>query len=411
MITEKKIKKLFVFELLLICFRGFLIDILNFPGIITYIPDVLNLIILFLIYHKTKSIKLKTLTDKFILFFIVWSIITAVLNFVSPILFFWEMRNFCRAFCIFYIFLKLMNEEDCNKIYSFMKILFVINFLITIYQFFILKIDRDYLGGIFGNDTGVNATTNMFLCIICTLSISKYLCKEEKILNVLFIVITTIIIAALAEIKLLFFEVAFIFVGIVALVKPSSKTFFIIIISVIALVLGLNILKNIFPEHYEVIMNPEKLMEYSDMQGGGYGISRINMIQNVNELFFKDSILNKILGFGMGACTMSSRYDFLTSEFYNINFELNYNWFSHAMLYLQTGIVGLILYISIYLSMIGTALKNINKRVDVSNNYFIVVFSVILLINLLYNHWARTEISYLAFIGLALANVKVKKKE
>lgn len=409
-ITKEIMKKIFIFEIFLIFFNGLLTDIMHIPGIITYLPDILNVVLFIFIYRKRKSIKLNNSTDKLIFVFIIWSTITAILNLVSPALFFWEMRNFCRGFIIFYIFFNFMNKEDSKKLYKFLLIFQVFNFIISLYQYFVLGLKQDFLGGIFGVESGVNAMTNIFLCIICTMSIVNYMCHNERLSIVVFVSVTSMLIAAFAELKIFYIEFIIILIASVLLIKPSMKSFGIVSIGLIAILVGLQILKVVFPVHYEALMNIDELMKYSNMHGGGYGISRTHMFKDVNEMFFGENIKYKIMGLGMGACTMSSRFDFFTSEFYLQNGTLNYNWFSHAMLYLQTGIVGLFLYSGILVSMILQALKRLRKNKN-PYEYFIMIFAVILLANIMYNHWTRADTSYIAFIGLAMAYVNCVKND
>lgn len=390
--------KLFYIDLFFILFTGYLIDIFKIPSFIKFIPDFINCIF-FLYLLKRKNIgivKKRNLTNFFIIFFIIWTSITTVLNMTSPILFIWEARSFFRIFLFYYISLLILEKKEQEKLYKLLLKLHTVNILISLYQYFILGINQDNLGGIFGISAGVNSFTNIYFCLITILVLIKFLRKQEKFLTLVWILLSCLGVAALAEIKIFFIEFLLIMLLVNFLLKPNIRTVKVIVVGLISIVLGMIILKFVFPIHYEILMNISKLKEYSDMHGGGYGVSRFHIIRDINEFFFFGDYIKNIFGLGLGNCTMSSNSKLLTSNFYLKYSEYNYNWFSHVMIYLQTGIVGLILYLGIVFSFIYGAF--FKKRFYVEKEY-LIVYSVIVFINIFYNHCIRVETGYLLFLG------------
>lgn len=397
-ITRRKIKKLFYIDIFFILFTGFLIDIFRVPSFVKFIPDFINCI--FFIYLLQKDnfsvAKKKNLTNFFIIFFIVWSCITTILNQVSPVLFIWEARNFFRVFLFYYIGLIVLEKKEKIKLYNFLLRLHILNIVISMYQYFILGISQDNLGGIFGISSGVNSFTNIYFCLITILVLIKFLKKREKFFTVAWVLLSCLSVAALAEIKLFFIEFVIILLLSNILLKPNRRTLKVILIGVISIILGMIILKFIFPIHYEILININKVKEYSDMHGGGYGISRFHIIRDINQFFFLGNYIENIFGLGLGACTMSSNLMLLTSNFYLKYSDYNYNWFSHAMIYLQTGVIGIILYLGIVFSFVW---ESFFRKKNYSEKEYLFIYSVIVIINIFYNQCIRSEAGYLIFLG------------
>lgn len=52
--------------------------------------------------------------------------------------------------------------------------------VVSLYQFFVMQLDGDYLGGIFGVEKGGNVYTNIFFVIVVTKSVLSYLEKKRR---------------------------------------------------------------------------------------------------------------------------------------------------------------------------------------------------------------------------------------
>lgn len=410
MILDRNVaKKLLYFDIFLVFFGNGLTSLFHLPGIISYVPDLLNLIlVVFLLYcYGNEALKVKESTDIWILLLAAWCCVTALINVVPPLLFLWEGRNLFRFILFYYVYINLFDDEDREWICGAMVHVQLLNVALSLYQYFGLGLSQDELGGVFGCSTGVNSNSNIYFCMVTALVITRYLQRRETLFTVLWICGSSLMIAAMAEIKFFFIEFVAIAGIALLLAGPSKRSVSLAAITIICIVGGLTILKGMFPIQYDYLTGIENLLNYANMHDGGYGISRISMIEDVNDFFFQGNLFQNLFGLGLGACTMSSKYTFLTSPFYDSYGYLNYNWFSHAMLYLQTGIIGLLLYIGVIVSFGVRSLKSIRSGVNFTGyEYFCVVFSVIMVGNLMYNHWIRADVGYLAYMGFGLAFIK-----
>lgn len=91
--------------------------------------------------------------------------------------------------------------------------------------------------------------------------------------------------------------------------------------------------------------NINNAIDYAQQSGGwGYGLPRIGSSSIIQEKFF-ESPVEHIFGIGLGSA-IDNQFPFLDTSFFNKYRYLNFNWFSFQNLFLQTGWLGIILYVS-----------------------------------------------------------------
>ena len=416
-LNQKNCKKLIYFQLIFVLCVYFFISIFHFPAMLTYVTDVINIILLFCMF-RIKSINLNCVGGKYIKIsiglFLGSLVIGCILNLVSPILIIWGARNLLRGFVFFVACVKFLDAEDVDKIFKIFFFAQIINFIVTLYQYFIMGIQQDYLGGIFGTNQGCNGATNIFCVILLTYISVNYISKNIPIHMFVLVAFSTLIIAALAEIKIYYIEFVVIIVLAILFTKPSFRTFLTIGLTFVGLIAAINILKNIFPLQYETLVNVELLKEYADARSGGYNISRMNAFNDINRLFFQDNVVLKLFGYGLGGCEMSS-FSFLISDFFKKYGAYNYRWFAHEMIYLQNGIVGIILFINYFIQIFIHAFKK--KRIFHNDkkiiNYATItqIFSILVIVNIWYNQTITTDFQYLIYVVLASFLIQFKTKK
>ena len=164
-------------------------------------------------------------------------------------------------------------------------------------------------------------------------------------------------IATLAELKVYFLEFIII-VGIqMFYTKPTLKTIGICISAVVILIIGFNFIKMYNPGILNILLNKDAMDYY--LSGNGYtnsgDLNRLSAVQQVHEMFFEGDLFRALFGFG----------------------------FSHACIYLEQGLIGLILTVLFFVSI---ALAII-KRFKMKKVYTLAAFSFIptCIIGLLYN--------------------------
>lgn len=413
---RKQIKRIIYFQLIMVMCMNVLITMFNVPGTIMYILDVTNIIsIIYIIYAKKMQRILKSLNAlgllKLLLILSIVLIVGDIINIVNPLLILWAIRNNFRFFAFFFTCIVILEKEDVEKVFNILCILQIPNLILSFYQYFVLGLNQDYLGGIFGIEQGCNAYTNVYLCIICTYMIGMYIYKKSSLKKVIVISASSLIIAAAAELKVFFIEFVLIIILAVVLTRPNRKTFSIIATAGIMLGIGLNAFKAIFPSAYEDLVNVSKLIEYNTSVIWGYNISRWGAFKEINQIFFKNNIIANLFGYGFGNCEYSS-FDFFTSDFYRKYGNYHYRWFAHQHWFLEGGYLGFGLILCFFIIIFiwnTTYKKKIGEYEHVA--LFGQIFSVITMISLWYNAAIKVEISYVIMFALASSFIIAKNEK
>lgn len=412
-INRKSAKKIIEFQIIYVLFMNMFISWLHFPQILTYFTDLINipLFIFYVLFNPTplKKSKAEVVIVSMLLLFV--SIIGGlVFNMVNPLLVIWGARNVFRGFFFFLACIAYLEYDDIVKLLNLMVTLQIPNTVIVLIQFW-QGYQGDYLGGIFGVAQGCNGYLNIYLSIIMTYMTVEYVYKKQPFYKLAFVAGSSMLIAALTELKIYYAEFILIIILAVLLGKVTYKHIFIIVVSIASFVIGLNVMEKLFPLQFSFMMNFDKIMEYATMQGGGYNISRLGAFKQISELFFENDLIKKLFGLGFGSCEMSS-FDFLTSTFYKMNWRYNYRWFAHMMFFLETGYVGFSLFVGFFLSVFLYVC--INRKKYKSNQdvlilgIFTQVFTMLMILNLWYNQAIRTEAQYLIYFSLAGFFVLIK---
>lgn len=400
-IRRETIKNIIFFQIVFNLFVRFFISI-GIPSSVVYLNDFL-LLILFVLMLSSKN-KVILLFKKIgfsyfitILFiYLIYNIANSLVHLVNPLHLIWGIRNYFRFFVFFIECFFILEEKDIEKIFNILIISQIINFTISIYQYVRLGLIQDRLGGIFGTEIGSNAYTNIFFCIIVSFSLSKYFNKKISLIPVIFILGSTLIVAALAEIKIFFIEFILILIIIMLLEKVAFRSFVILIISIVAIIVSLMIFRSILPNHFEVLINKNNFIDYGN---NAYSIDRFHALTQLNNVIFVNNPLSKIIGEGMGSFEYSG-FNFLTSNNYLRWGYLHYDWFSHSFIYLEQGIIGFIMYIITIISIMIFAFQKRKLLILYKFGYlfsFTISMCFIYIINIWYNQSTRIEASYLFF--------------
>ena len=274
--------------------------------------------------------------------------------------------------------------------------LYVVNFFAVIVQF-ATGFRQDYLGGLFGVQKGCNGG------LIVSKSVLAFMRNEESTVKCLVFAFMGLFIAALAELKIFF--IIFIAVVIMAAVmtKTSSKKMIFISLSAVMIIVFSSVLSLMYDEFtgflsidklWEALLNPN----YATKED----IGRFTAIPTISE-YFLVSLPDKLFGMGLGNADTSSLSIFNT-QFHDMYGSLHYAIFSYSFLYLETGITGLLIYVSFFVVSFVVSLKLYkSKKANESVCQLAMILSVICGIFMVYNTALRTEMAaYLMFFALAL---------
>ena len=417
-IDNKRICKILYFQLLYAIFSPFLIDIFHFPNFINYGLDLINfLVILFFIKSKTAKRRIHTAGLSIVMLsvisLVIFVIINGILHFVKPPLIIWAFRNTMRFYPMFFSIVVFWDEKMIEKVVQLFLKLQVPNFIIVLFQFYILGYQQDSIGGIFGHISGCNGYLNIYLCIVTIFSVERYIHKKIRFKSLLFCLGMVMLSSVFAELKVAFIEIPLIIILALILNKPSIKLIMASCIVIMLIPIGIEIICRLFPQWADSFLSLDAFLSVGNEIGGGYNISRISAFSDIDRLIFRGDTLKNLFGLGFGNCEYSN-FSFLTSEFYQSYGELHYRWFTHQMWFLECGYVGIILYILFFLLLF---LWFNEQKLKYKDNYGFratgQILIVIILLNFIYNFTLRSEAGYIILSALALscAHIRCKKEE
>lgn len=392
-------------------FLATLQDLLRFPAFVKYTVDVAWVLCTVLVLFKKKlSFDKKLMPFMFLIFgFLLYTLIVYLFNFQSVFYYLWGFRNNFRFYFAFIIFSMLFTEDDANFCIKFMDILFWINVAVSLFQFFVLGLEQDYLGGIFGTGKGCNAYSLVFFTIVLSKSLILFMEKKESAFNCFFKCGLILIIAAMAELK--FFFVAFVMVLLLStmLTSFSWRKFFVIFFSALLLVLASSILSQLFGADGDVSFENLLKLITAENYATEDDLSRFGAIPTISRSIMTNN-WQRVFGLGLGNCDTST-FAICNTPFYQVYSYLHYSWFSSAFLFLETGYVGLIVYLTFFVICFIMAGKQ--KKKAGANTLFCnmaMIMSVLCVTLTFYNASLRVEVAYMVYFVLALPLIDNRSK-
>lgn len=420
-----RVAKLIYIELIYNLVIKYLIGNMHLPSALNYVTDLILIWILLEYFHQKKSKMIvipKKLSTCIWLFFFA-SLASYIINIYSPVLLLWGMRNNFRFLVFAMMCVVYLRKDDIERIMSILYGFLFFNVLVVTHQAlfttYSMAAKGDFISGLFSNglERGGNASLNWLMCIVCTYYIVKYLNKDGKLDKVLISVAGSMYMAAVAEIKLFFIQI--IIIGLLALMlcRKSFKTIVISVGGFVGIVFAIRWMYELFPE-FKNFFNIESVLLYvtrnsgygSSIRNGAMGIDRMTAIPFIMNNFLITPI-QRLFGIGLGNADYSGSFAFLTSSFYRQYGLLGYQYFYYAFLFLETGFVGLIMYINIILNYMSAALSLSDE--GVSNRtikYFTIIISVMLVIMMISNVTMKIEASgYMVHCVLCFAFLQKKE--
>lgn len=404
-------KKIVCFILYFTIIMETLIAEFKFPSFIRYINDGALILTLFFMKGKIiKSFKNKKITLILIciLSYFVISLISSLINYVSPMLVIWGLRNCFRGILYFIAVIIFLNEKDLPYIFDKLLILQLINLLLALYQFIVLHHDMDSIGGIFGYGNG--AGVNIFNALLIAYFLNGFLFKKIKLYKLIFVLLSSFIIAAIAEEKITYVFFVVIFGISIIFSKFSIKKVIAIVVAIMGLMFGLYLIQLYYPDMYNILVDPDMFIEYSQTTyEEGYMIPRIGAFSVISNYFF-DSTKEKLFGLGMGNCD-TSNFSIFQSSFYNEYGHLNYRWFTHQWIFLEEGYIGFIAFLMIFISCIYCLFSLKNKDKD---NFYIITslcVTICCIILIWYNGTLKHDASYIAYFSVAIGFISINSSK
>lgn len=344
--------KIFWGTLLFIFVKGFIIKTFGNFDLINLLADVLVICCAV----KTPKIQIKNvikITGRPIIFslffFFLIGIIGDIVNSVPIKTSIWGIKNFLRFFLLTYSIIGRYKFLDSYTFKKLLTKLFYLNLLAITIDFFAGR-KGDSMGGIFLG----NGDLAIFLIVSLFLFTSDYFVGRKKKLLVVGAYVSSFIIAMLAEIKFLYLIIPMcLYLSYVLIKKMTIMNITVFILSCMFIVPSLKYALSFYynDAYIEAIFNEEERDDY--LSNSGYnlgmdknGFNRNTSIENVQLLFFRDNIQTSLVGFGLGSASNSKTFGTWIADKYRFT---GYFFFTSSFVLIETGWIGFILFISIYL--------------------------------------------------------------
>lgn len=322
------------------------------------------------------------------------------------------LNNNGRFFIFFFGCVLFLRAEYRDSLMKAWDVLFWVNFVLSLYQCFVLGFKCDNLGGIFGTELGCNAYTNVFFLVSISLSVLRYMSQQEKAWQCLLRCAAALVVTAMAELKMFVLEFAGILVLAMLLTKFSRQKMILLVCGGLGLLACIRLMIFIFPM-WAGWFNFRSIWETATASTGYSSIGDWNRLTAVpiawNEYLL--TMPQKLFGLGLGNCDFSTISGW-SSPFYAESYMTNYTQFSSGLIMLETGLVGTIAYVGFFLVVFWSA-NSLRRsgRGDVVYCQLTEIMALMSLVLFIYNCTLRTETGYMVFFTLALAFVRGKETQ
>ena len=387
-----------------------LISELGFPPTIRYINDFLILILLMTILVDPAHLCAKVggpVICVTLLLLLTFSV-SSIINGVKPLLYLWAFRNTFRGFIFFFACVRYLKKDDLPGIMDALLALQIISFFLVIYQHFVLGLNMDETGGLFGHGNG--AGLNPFNALLFAYYLNVYLSGNQSLRKLAVALITSLLIAAIAEEKITFVLFSVIALVSFLLTKASGKLIVALLISLVALTIGLNVLRTLYPSMFEILTSFDAMNQYlTGTHETGYVLPRIGSFSVIKNMFFGDSLLKNLFGVGFGNGETSS-FTFLVGPYYVLYGFLNYRWFSHQWVFLECGYLGFYCYLAFFVIVLLTLLAR-RRAVGKDELPYLTCSAalvVCVIISIWYNATLKVDMCYLSFFSIAIGFVVMR---
>lgn len=384
-------------------FQGFISDYIKFHQI-NYICDFL-LIFLLVIKLSEKNLNInyyRKIEYISIITFIVVIILGWLFNSISIFQAMWGVRNYSRFFIFFIFACIIWGEKDIKKIENFFIKLFPFHIGIVIFQYLFEGLKQDNLSGLFGKVSGGNGGLVIYLLIIFCIVLGKFEYRKISLSSIIIYLFFILLNAALSELKIIFILTIF-FIGVYfILCKDKKRGIILTLLFFLLLLVNIKIFYYLFPafENYLAPENGLKVISDQRSYSSQEDIGRLTVFSKLTPILFQwGGMKALILGIGLGNGDCSSSYQIFNSSFYQVYEKIHYTWFSLGYLFVETGYLGVISYLSFFIILEIKAITSYLKNA-VYYNYLGIFFPIIIIIIIIYNSTMRSNFAYIAYTVL-----------
>lgn len=387
---------------------SFLTELLSLPNVIKFISDFLIFVSIVVIAYRSSKEGILLLPktsfalSMIVVLFFLYVLAGYVLNYQSVFYFLWGVRNNFRFYLAFFAFVLFIKEGDAKKCLKLVDYFFWLHAIVTLIQYFGFGYNQDYLGGLFGVTKGCNGYVIVFISIVTAKALLSYMNGHEKAVLCFSKCAIALLLSALAELK--FFIVIFVLILTLATIvtRFSTRKFIIILFSFLMISVAYTILIMLF-DHFSNFLSFDYLVNelFRENYASSEDVGRFTSIPIISERFLT-TFPERLLGMGIGNCDTSAISIFNTA-FYDRYVDIHYSVFSVSFLFLETGFIGLTIFISFFVVSLTKAIKALKRKTgNLLFNQMGLVMSILCFILMFYNSSLRTEAGYMVYFVLAL---------
>lgn len=407
------LRKIIYIELFFILNIRWFTELTGLPDWLSRLDLFFTLVLVLWQFSKVVGFLKKHNAIKIILLFYCFSILIGwFINGLNPIYVLWNFTLTFFYFLFFIVCAVTLEKDDVIRILEFLCTIEIINFMISLYQYFSLGITHDHLGGIFGTGHS-NGFTYIFGTILCAYLLITLL-QKKSLLRAVFYIASILVVAMLADILGLFFIIAISIIITMVFMRVGVKKFLFVIGAIGLGMIAITVMKYDAPGRFQYFTDVSNILKYAgvgaDSAGGIYGVSRTNPFSQINNLFFEHNILKELFGFGFGNCLYVVSFSFLESEVYKSAGSYTYWWFSHAYTYIETGLCGVITYIALYLANFIFSFR-VYKSKTKCWGLFGMLVAISTIFAYFYNQSLMLSSGYLMYFAMAVPYIMVKRED
>lgn len=380
------------------------ITYLHLPGLIRYLNDVVLVACLcgvqgrfFPVLRMQRAMPLWYVTCALFLF----DLFTSAINLVSPMLVLWAIRNTFRGVAYLFCIITVLRSEDIPRLMHILLWLQVPNLALASYEYLVTSGGNpDYVHGLFANGAG----TNTFGALLLAYYLNAYLNRRANILSLGFVMVSTVMIAAMAEEKTFFLYFIVIVAVSLLISRWSLKTVLLIALLGVAGSVVIGWISRVQPDMLSFFTDTDTSMNYlTSTWSDSYGIPRIGAFTFIASRFFHHDFTTSLFGLGFGN-TEHSQFSFMDSEFYHRYGQLMYRSFTHQWTFLETGYIGFVLFVCLFaMALICLARRRWEFRdCDRTLNLTAICMCFVCIISMWSNATLKLDASYIPYFGVAL---------
>lgn len=333
---------------------------------------------------------------------------SAIVNEVDFALYLWALRNTFRGVVFFFACVTYLGKEDLPLIFDKLFVLQLVSLVIALYQRFVLKLNMDATGGIFGRGNG--AGVNPFNALLFAYYLNQYLADKIEIKKLAVITGASLVIAAVAEEKFTF--VIYVAIALISILfaKASRKLTIAVLVVAVAVCVGMSVLKTLSPNMFDVLTSGEAMEGYlTSTSSGGYELPRVGSFAVIDRLIFNHDLQKELLGVGFGNGETSS-FSFLVGPYFERYGYLHYRWFTHQWTFFECGYLGFFSYLAFFVVVACTLFVSRFKYKKNERHMLTcgLALAVSVIASIWYNSGLKNDMSYIAYFSLAIGFIAMK---